>query len=353
MSPRQQIREILLQHQLLSQPSTEALSPDSPWYVKALLAFSGWLAAVFLLVFLGLAFAPLLENASLCLILGSFTIVIAWWILSLPKSEFYQHLGLAISLAGQGLVAFATFTLTDESPVGSWALLGLLQIILALMMPDFVHRVFSAFFATFALAMTLSLHGIPYIFAGLVMWATAWIWLNEFNFPRWHQRLVSIGYGLTLALIQLKGTALHLHNALYWDDKPGDIANWAPPWIGEVLCAAALLFVVWQLLKRYQVSLGSPQGIGALLGALALGVASLEANGITAGIMLLLLGFSSRHSLLMGLGTLALLFYLSSYYYLLDTTLLQKSFTLVILGALLMICRWGLVHRLNKGASDE
>ncbi|MFT6712643.1 MAG: putative membrane protein, partial [Arenicella sp.] len=43
---------------------------------------------------------------------------------------------------------------------------------------------------------------------------------------------------------------------------------------------------------------------------------------------------------LIGLAVMSLLFYISSYYYLLEISLLDKSLTLLVLGLVLILGRW-------------
>ena len=47
---------------------------------------------------------------------------------------------------------------------------------------------------------------------------------------------------------------------------------------------------------------------------------------------------------LLGLGIASLLFYISSYYYLLDATLFAKAQTLLIVGLVLLAVRWLMVR---------
>jgi uncharacterized membrane protein len=54
-------------------------------------------------------------------------------------------------------------------------------------------------------------------------------------------------------------------------------------------------------------------------------------------------GFFCANRVLLGLGIVSLLFYISSYYYLLDTTLLDKSQSLLVVGLILLFVRW-LMH---------
>lgn len=65
----------------------------------------------------------------------------------------------------------------------------------------------------------------------------------------------------------------------------------------------------------------------------------------------MLLGFASSNRVLLGLGVTSLLFYISSYYYTLEATLLVKSRTLLIVGLLLLAARW-LMTRVIAPASE-
>jgi len=107
MSQPSEIWEDLRKARLVVGDEPERRDVESPWYVKTLLAFSGWLASIFVFAFLGVAFSSLLDSAPACFVVGGLMIAGAFHILKLPKSEFYEHLGLAISLAGQALIIVA------------------------------------------------------------------------------------------------------------------------------------------------------------------------------------------------------------------------------------------------------
>jgi uncharacterized membrane protein len=67
--------------------------------------------------------------------------------------------------------------------------------------------------------------------------------------------------------------------------------------------------------------------------------ASFKAPGIATGLTLVLLGYANANRSLVGLGLVALLSYLSAYYYLLESTLLMKSLTLAVTGVVLIAAR--------------
>ena len=334
------------------EPETGTL--ESPWYVKVLLAFSGWLAALFLLGFIGLGFGGVFENSTLALIIGAMMIGTAFAILRIPKNEFIEHLGLAASLAGQALVVLAIFDFFNGNEVITWLLVVLLQVPLAIIMPSFVHRVFSSFLAVFAFSMTLNIMGLPYVISGVVLLLTALCWLNEFHYPQHMEKIRAIGYGLVLSLILLQGTALYGYRTMggmFGGCQPTTL-SW--PWVGEILIGVVTLYVVWYLLQRYKQIPSKRFSILAFLGTLFLIAVSIEVQGITVGIVIMLLGFSASNRILLGLGIVSLLFYISSYYYLLDATLLDKSKTLFIVGLTLLALRLLMLHLLpvKKGAQD-
>lgn len=336
----EQMWTTLVQAGLVYGPAPETGKLESPWYVKALLAFSAWLAALFTLGFIGMGFKFILDSGIASFITGGVMVGGAYAILRMPKNEFFEHLALAVSLAGQALIVWAIFAFTKVSDEMAWVLVALLHIPLAVFMPSFVHRVLSSFIAAFAFSTALTSMGAPYVFSSVIMVFASWLWLNEFRYPQHMRKIRAIGYGLVLALIQLKGTALFGYETMGLRSTYNQPELWVQPWMGEVLASAVTLYVVWQLLQRRGQAISERLAITALLGTLLFCAVSMEARGITAGMVVMLLGFAGGNRVLLGLGIMSLLFNISSYYYLLDATLLAKSQTLLIVGLVLLAVRW-------------
>ena len=348
----EQMWTTLIQAGVVEGPAPETGQLDSPWYVKVLLAFSGWLAALFLLGFIGAGFQFIMKSSTASFVVGGVMVGGAFSIFRMPKNEFFEHLALALSLAGQALIVFAILNVFRSVDVVFWVLLALLQVPLAVFMPNFVHRVLSALFAAFAFSMALASLGSPYVSSGVIMFLASWLWLNEFRYPRHMREVRAIGYGLVLALIPLKGTALFGDGTLRWLSAHNQPEIWIEPWMGEVLACAVTLYVVWQLLQRRGQAISERLALTALLGTLLFCVVSLEARGLTVGMVIMLLGFAGGNRVLLGLGIASLLFYISSYYYLLDATLFAKAQTLLIVGLVLLGVRW-LMLRVMFGMPGE
>jgi len=335
----EQIWTALLRADIVKGDEPERTELETPWFVRVLLAFSGWLAALFFLGFIGMGFDFIFNNSAAAFLLGSVMIGGAFAILRIPNNEFVEHLALAASLAGQALIAFSIIDFTNQDEKIAWLLVALLQVLLSLIMPSFVHRVFSAFVAVVAFTMTLHIMGFPSVMGGVVLFLSVLCWLNEFRYPQHMKKMRAIGYGLVLSLTLLQGTELFGYGAVGWLFGSYDSAGPSYPWIGEIIIGLVTLYLVWQTLHRYNQVMFGRLSILAFLGVLLIIAVSLEVQGITVGIVIMMLGFSGSNRLLLGLGIVSLLFYISSYYYLLDATLLDKSLTLLIVGLSLLVVR--------------
>src|SRR5262249_25534111 len=153
--------------------------------------------------------------------------------------------------------------------------------------------------------------------------AVAFAWLQEARFGKLVATASPIGYGLTLGLIQVEGMASWRHSLAMLLEEKSMLG--VSPWIGEALGVVALLASVLVLLARAGGEPARPGSLLALAAGAVIGAASFKAPGVAAGLMIVLLGFANGNRVLAGLGIASLLLYISSYYYLLDATLLLKS----------------------------
>lgn len=329
-----------------AQPENEVL--ESPWYVKALLAFSGWLAAIFILGFIGAAFQFVFKTPSAAFIFGGVMLVGAFALLRMPSNEFVEHLGLATSMAGQALIIYAMFDFASQDKAVAWLLITVLQIALVALMPNFVHSLLSALVAAIAFSLMLTELHIPYVTGGIIMLGASLCWLNEFRYPQQMKKIRAIGYGLVLALIAFRGISQFSHST-FGDVSTQNHAFWAQPWLGELMIGAVSLYVIWRLLQRYRQPINSRLSIITLLATLLICAVSMNVQGITVGMLIISLGFYCGNRVLLGLGIVSLLLYISSYYYLLDTTLLNKSLSLLMVGLSLIFVRWLMFRILPEG----
>jgi hypothetical protein len=317
----------------------------TPWAVRLMLGFAGWLGAMFLLGFIGAAFAFVFRDEGAALPLGLVCCGAAYAIFrAVPRNAFVAQFGFAVSLAGQALVAFGLLqALGWRHHIQFYFAAALFQGLLALALPNFLHRVWCTFTACVALQLgcaALGAYGLP---TALAAAGTLLVWLNELSLVRQRAFWLPIGYGFALAL-------LHLDSSLIWGHELNQLllSSGTPHplrllfWVGPAAVSVLFLFAAARLLDQAGVdpSSGTYRGLLGIAGLLAL--FGLAAPGICASLLVLLLGFAAASRTLMGLGILACGGYLAHFYYQLDLSLLTKSLVLLGSGALLLGARLGL-----------
>lgn len=324
----------------------EMPAPDrsaSPWYVRVMLGIAGWIGALFLLGFVGAAFAFLMNDATAALLVGAACCGGAFALFrSFDGNDFAGQFGLAVSLAGQGLMIFGLGGLfAADGPLFYFAIAAM-QAALALLVPNFLHRLLATCGAAIAVALAIAaaaLHGLsaPILCLGLALvWLEPKLWASGGGLWR------PVGYGLVLALLLVETFRLFDTGLLY---EPARASRWIAingPLIGRVLTAAVLLCVAIVLIVREGADRRSTASRAAAAAVLVAGLASLAAPGLASALLILLLGFAVGDRLFAALGILSLLGFVAHFYYSLHATLLEKSGILAVAGLCLLLARFAL-----------
>ena len=318
----------------------------TPWYVRTMLGIGGWIGAMFLLGFVGAGFAFVMKSAAAALVVGALLCAAATIMFrGRPNGDFVGQFALAMSLAGQMLIIAGLMQIASSQISGIALAFALLQMVLFLLIPNFLHRVLSAMSGTAALVVALSNWGFYPYTPAIVFAAFSWVWLNEFSYPGRGTQMRAIGYGLALLLIAdlVMGSAAGMARSL-WLDRAGTplLGGALAPWIGAALIGVTIIWVVWKLLIREGLTLTKEPGLAAIGGAALVALVSIKAPGIGVTVVILLIGYANGNRVLTGLGILSLLAYLSHYYYMLQITLLEKSVLLFCTGIVLIAARLAL-----------
>ncbi|MCL1046464.1 DUF4401 domain-containing protein [Shewanella electrodiphila] len=349
----------LLHHGVVSGEQPAKAEIQSPWFVKLLLAISGWFAALFFLGFLALAMEFIFDSDHGAFIVGAILTLGAYALFTLNKNEFIEHLSLAVSFSGQILIVYGFIQHFDDDTC--WLLATILQFCLMAIMPNDIHRFCSAFFAACCFIVTLAIFQLPFIATSIILLLACWLFLHEFerkgqtNNPLLnslfsvvllHKR--PIAYGLLLAPL-VQTCFMSFQYAWYGliESELLSTESLTAPWMGDVLLALVSLYVVWQIVNRYP-ELSVKVRYSVLVISLLVSALSFEAHGINIGFLIMVLGFSASNRLLLGLGVIALVTFISAYYYFLDFSLLDKSYTLMLIGVFLLAVRWAMLKFVTK-----
>lgn len=317
----------------------------SPWYIRVMQGFAGWLGALFLLFFVGISLWSDMAESAL-MVVGLFNCAAAWLIFNnMKNSEFMTQFALAVSFSGQMLFIIGLFLSLEfhEPSAGIFCGIALFEVLLALLIPNFIHRVFSSFAAMIALSLAMGYVGWYELVPAMTVAVFALVWLNEIRFAEHAYVLQPVGYGFTFALLSLTGSRFYLYDiwglfgyGVYNDQA----AMWlSSPWLCTGGISAVLCYVVYQLLMREQVAVTSKIGGVAIIGTLLLAALSWWAPSVVIALMIVLVGFAAGNRVLLGLGIVGLGLFLSHYYYQLQATLLTKSFVLAVSGLTLLVAR--------------
>ncbi|WP_413700742.1 DUF4401 domain-containing protein [Psychromonas sp. KJ10-10] len=328
---------------------------NSPWFVKVLLAFSGWFASILIFIFCLLALQDVIDNNIACAIIGSGFIILAYSLLKKTPNEFVEHLMLATSLAGQALIAWALFANDAlSSPLISWFTLLILQGALSVLMPHYVHRVCSALFASIALIVCFHYLNISLISSTVLLFLASFLILNEWRFNKLQPLLEAISYGIVLVIIPLQASTSLGYEISSWLNEHHE-AGIINHYLEQALLILVMLYILLSILHRSDSIVPLSKRIALIVATICFCLLSMQASGITVSLAILTLGFSYSNRILQGLGICSLLYYISNYYYYLELTLLQKAASLCVVGLFLLLIR-GLVLKFaqpKQGAKNE
>ncbi len=321
------------------QPESAATGEQAFWYIRALQGFAGWLAAVFLIGFLGFGVAGLFEHGAALMVLGVVINVSTYvYFKTEPESDFFEQMVLAFSLTGQFLFAFGLFELFNFRDQQWLAVVAVYQVILMLVMQNYLHRFLSAWFAVIAFFWGFDVLVYSGLGSALVAALFVWLWLNKTGWQTEKEFYEPIGYALGFSLLQLNAQS---HFWLYdWFRYRQQDVGWLmlnADWISALLNSSVLLYFVYRMVQEQNINLSSTAGRMITLAAVVMLFTALPVIGLSSALLVLLVGYARQNKILLVMGGLALLGFVGWYYYSLNITLLNKSLILMAMGVVLLL----------------
>ena len=344
-------------HELLSSAQSEA---RSPWFISLFFGMSGILASLFFIGFLTLILdnTGLLDSTLAVFIIGGILSVIGGFLFynaRIRHSPFWNSLAFAITLAGQGYIAYALLASEIAEPLNIMLLL-LVQLLMTVAIPNFIYRLLSATLALSCLFYLLNYYHLSEISLGLLALITSVTHLQRYTLavfiPRkWRMNALeimsAIGYASAYVLLSVSvyfiaaeyGNSFANFNSL---DSYGEAFSYNY-YLAQGLLTLASLYAAYLILKRYQVKLRSTAGLLISAAIVLLGIMSIYVSGLLATSLIIIIATANSQRVLLGLGVIASVGYIFWYYYQLDTSLLVKSVSLFVIGIALLLLRWLLI----------
>ena len=344
-------------HELLSSAQSEA---RSPWFISLFFGMSGILASLFFIGFLTLLLdnTGLLDSTLAVFIIGGILSVIGGFLFynaRIRHSPFWNSLAFAITLAGQGYIAYALLASEIAEPLNIMLLL-LVQLLMTVAIPNFIYRLLSATLALNCLFYLLNYYHFSEVSLGLLALITSVTHLQRYTLavfiPRkWRMNALeimsAIGYASAYVLLSVSvyfiaaeyGNSFANFNSL---DSYGEAFSYNY-YLAQGLLTLASLYAAYLILKRYHIKLLSAAGLLISAAIVLLGIMSIYVSGLLATSLIIIIATANSQRVLLGLGVIASVGYIFWYYYQLDTSLLVKSVSLFVIGIALLLLRWLLI----------
>ena len=358
-------------HELLSSAQSEA---RSPWFISLFFGMSGILASLFFIGFLTLLLdnTGLLDSTLAVFIIGGILSVIGGFLFynaRIRHSPFSNSLAFAITLAGQGYIAYALLASEIAEPLNIMLLL-LVQLLMTVAIPNFIYRLLSATLALSCLFYLLNYYHLSEISLGLLALITSVTHLQRYTLAafiptKWRMNALEImsamGYASAYVLLSVSvyfiaaeyGNSFANFNSL---DSYGEAFSYNY-YLAQGLLTLASLYAAYLILKRYQVKLRSTAGLLISAAIVLLGIMSIYVSGLLATSLIIIIATANSQRVLLGLGVIASVGYIFWYYYQLDTSLLVKSVSLFVIGIALLLLRWLLIKgyfaQIKSSANDH
>jgi hypothetical protein len=330
----------------------KAGADPSPWYVRAMVGVAGWIAAAFLLGFLGLALTFIAESGPAAIAVGLLLCAAAIAMLSMfPRQEFIAQFALAVSLAGQALVMTGLFRMFPGGGAGVFVAIAGFEAALAVIARYSVHRTWSAFAAALALFLALQTWHASALFPSLGALAFVVLQAAEARFVTLASLFRAASAGVALALLAMVPAAsLFDVQWLTGRSAAGTASAWATS--GAVLMGLVFIGAAVMLLRQGGVALSSRVGAASIAGAVALAVATWPVPGVTAGALVTLCAFAAGRVAVAALGLVIAAAALSYYYYSFEASLMTKALSLLAAGGVLIVVRYALRSWIGLKASE-
>ena len=332
------------------------LQEDTPWFLQLFFGFSGLLASLFFIGFLTfiLNSTGALDSAVAIGIIGLLLNVGGFLLFKYERRRdnvFLNSLAFTISVAGQSYVIYALIESNISTPVSVWIFL-LLQSALTIIVPNFMYRLLSSVVALVCVVYLLNYYYLPEISLGLLALIAVVSHLQRYKLlqrvpTKWRadslEIIKAVGYASVLMLlcVSVYFIAAEYGRGFNSDGEPFNYNYY----LAQGLLTLASLYAAYLILKRYQVKWQSLTGL-MIGGTIAvLGFISIYVSGLLATSLVIVLAIANGQRTLLSVGVFALVCYVFWYYYQLDTSLLVKSASMLVVGIVLLLVRFLLIKR--------
>ncbi|KVX02109.1 DUF4401 domain-containing protein [Shewanella frigidimarina] len=349
----------------------------SPWYIIAAQMLGGWVAALFLLAFFMLVVSSVSDITESFIGYGGMLTLgcLAYYRLGQNRQEFILQMVFAFSLCGQIMLLFGTFESLESSNETLIAVIYVVTFAIHwIAIPHRANQFVAALAMVPSLLAILVINHLSLLILPLLVLSLVVIWTQLYRWPQHYQRIRMLGYAVAISLLLVNLMLSEVSDSMELPNVLMALSSSLSDYLAIVISLLSALWLINQIYNQLQSNANSNTDNTAntdntkygnrdhvvtvrprnmlmiILTAILIGLLSIVMSGLSAALLMLLLGYFYNERKLVIISVCALLAFISMYYYSLHIDLFDKSLWLMASGIVLLLLRFAMSMNTSKTA---
>lgn len=336
----------------------------SPWYIIAAQMLGGWVAALFLLAFFMLVVSSVSDITESFIGYGGMLTLgcLAYYRLGQNRQEFILQMVFAFSLCGQIMLLFGTFESLESSNETLIAVIYVVTFAIHwIAIPHKANQFVAALAMVPSLLAILVINHLSLLILPLLVLSLVVIWTQLYRWPQHYQRIRMLGYAVAISLLLVNLMLSEVSDSMELPNVLMALISSLSDYLAIVISLLSALWLINQIYNQLQsasnvnnsqvVTVYPRYKLMVVLAAILIGLLSIVMSGLSAALLMLLLGYFYNERKLVIISVCALLAFIGMYYYSLHIDLFDKSLWLMASGIVLLLLRFAM--SMNKTAGTE
>ncbi|MGI2173570.1 DUF4401 domain-containing protein [Shewanella ulleungensis] len=358
--------QTLLNKDLVNSDTAPESLLASPWYMIAAQMLGGWVASLFLLGFVMLFVSSTSDITESFISFGGVLTLgcLAYYRLGQNRQEFILQMIFAFSLCGQIMLLFGTFESLESSNDTLIAVIFFITFAIHwIAIPHKANQFIAALAMIPSLLAILVINHLSLLILPLLVLSLVIIWTQLYRWPQHYQRIRMLGYAVSVSLLLVNFMLSEVSDTMELPNVLMALSSSLSDYLAIVISLLSALWLINQIYNQLhsasnadsnQVIKVRPRNkLMVILAAILIGLLSLVMSGLSAALLMLLLGYFYNERKLVVISVCALLAFIGMYYYSLHIDLFDKSLWLMTSGIMLLLLRFAMGMNTNKTAKTE
>ncbi|MGI2002304.1 DUF4401 domain-containing protein [Shewanella frigidimarina] len=338
----------------------------SPWYIIAAQMLGGWVAALFLLAFFMLVVSSVSDITESFIGYGGMLTLgcLAYYRLGQNRQEFILQMVFAFSLCGQIMLLFGTFESLESSNETLIAVIYVVTFAIHwIAIPHRANQFVAALAMVPSLLAILVINHLSLLILPLLVLSLVVIWTQLYRWPQHYQRIRMLGYAVAISLLLVNLMLSEVSDSMERPNVLMALSSSLSDYLAIVISLLSALWLINQIYNQLQSASNVNNSqvftvyprykLMVVLVAILIGLLSIVMSGLSAALLMLLLGYFYNERKLVIISVCALLAFIGMYYYSLHIDLFDKSLWLMASGIVLLLLRFAMSMNTNKTAGTE